>query len=29
VTVQDVPRIVSEHLVNGRIVEDRLIGRAD
>ena len=29
VTVQDVPRIVSDHLVNGRIVEDRLIGRAD
>jgi NADP-reducing hydrogenase subunit HndB len=26
---EDVPRIVGEHLVNGRIVEDRVIGRAD
>ncbi|EFQ22675.1 (2Fe-2S) ferredoxin domain-containing protein [Aminomonas paucivorans] len=29
VTAQDVPRIVADHLVNGRIVQDKLIGRAE
>ena len=29
VTPPDVSRIVSEHIVNGRIVQDKLYGRAD
>ena len=29
VTPSDVSRIVSEHVVNGRIVQDKLYGRAD
>lgn len=29
VTPADVTRIVSEHVVNGRIVQDKLFGRAD
>lgn len=29
VTPPDVARIVSEHIVNGRIVQDKLYGRAD
>lgn len=29
VAPSDVPRIVSEHIVNGRIVQDKLYGRAD
>ncbi|MCF4113089.1 MULTISPECIES: (2Fe-2S) ferredoxin domain-containing protein [Dethiosulfovibrio] len=29
VTPEDVPRIVSEHVVNGRIVEDLVIARVD
>lgn len=29
VGVADVPRIISDHLINGVIVQDRLIGRAD
>ena len=28
-TVADVPRIVAEHVVNGNIVEDRVIGRTE
>ena len=29
VTPADVTRIISEHVVNGRIVQDKLFGRAD
>ena len=29
VTPPDVARIISEHVVNGRIVQDKLYGRAD
>lgn len=29
VTPADVPRIIAEHVVNGNIVEDKVIGRAD
>jgi NADP-reducing hydrogenase subunit HndB len=29
VTPPDVARIISEHVVNGRIVQDKLFGRAD
>ncbi|MCF7936264.1 MAG: (2Fe-2S) ferredoxin domain-containing protein [Synergistales bacterium] len=28
-TTEDVPRIVAEHVVNGNIVEDKVIGRTD
>ncbi|MDI3538243.1 MAG: hypothetical protein PWP12_757 [Bacillota bacterium] len=29
VTPRDVPRIIGEHVVNGRIVEDLVVGRAN
>lgn len=29
VTPRDIPRIIGQHVVNGQIVEDLVIGRAD
>jgi len=29
VGVKDVPRIIAEHVVNGKVVEDKVVGRTE